>query len=69
MMFLCKTNLVFLFLFSLSYLVAATGLQSIWSILLGITDAYALLVGRRLQNPRAVRLFAVGDGVSVSKVK
>ncbi|KAL1544134.1 CASP-like protein 5A2 isoform X2 [Salvia divinorum] len=46
------------------YLVAATGLQSIWSIVLGITDAYALLVGRRLQNPRAVRLFAVSDGVT-----
>ncbi|KAL1544135.1 CASP-like protein 5A2 isoform X2 [Salvia divinorum] len=47
-----------------NYLVAATGLQSIWSIVLGITDAYALLVGRRLQNPRAVRLFAVSDGVT-----
>lgn len=54
------------FFFSFSYLVAAAGLQSIWSIALAITDAYALLVGRRLQNPQIVRLFAVGDGVSSS---
>lgn len=47
-----------------SYLVAASGLQSIWSLALAIVDAYALLVGRRLQNSRVVSLFAVGDGVS-----
>ncbi|KAI3461428.1 hypothetical protein Pfo_018091 [Paulownia fortunei] len=46
------------------YLVAAAGLQSLWSLVLAIVDAYALLVGRRLQNPRVVSLFAVGDGVT-----
>ncbi|KAI3450570.1 hypothetical protein Pfo_007235 [Paulownia fortunei] len=46
------------------YLVAASGLQSMWSLALAIVDAYALLVGRRLQNSRVVSLFAVGDGVS-----
>ncbi|KAL3629553.1 hypothetical protein CASFOL_026775 [Castilleja foliolosa] len=45
------------------YLVAAAGFQSLWSLVLAILDAYALLVGRRLQNPRVVGLFAVGDGV------
>ncbi|CAA0816833.1 CASP-like protein 5A2 [Striga hermonthica] len=46
------------------YLVAAAGFQSLWSLVLAILDAYALLVGRRLQNPRVVSLFAVGDGVT-----
>ncbi|PIN09665.1 hypothetical protein CDL12_17753 [Handroanthus impetiginosus] len=46
------------------YLVAANGLQSLWSLVLAIIDAYALLVGCRLQNPRLVSLFAVGDGVT-----
>ncbi|KAG8387670.1 hypothetical protein BUALT_Bualt02G0045500 [Buddleja alternifolia] len=46
------------------YLVAAAGLQSMWSLVLSIVDAYALLVGRRLQNYRLVRFFAVGDGVT-----
>ncbi|GER55187.1 CASP-like protein At2g28370 [Striga asiatica] len=48
----------------LIYLVAAAGFQSLWSLVLAILDAYALLVGRRLQNPRVVSLFAVGDGVT-----
>lgn len=46
------------------YLVAAAGLQSLWSLSLGILDVYALLVGRCLQNSRVVSLFAVGDGVT-----
>ncbi|KAL2488747.1 CASP-like protein 5A2 [Forsythia ovata] len=46
------------------YLVAAAGLQSMWSLALAIVDIYALLVGRHLQNYRAVSLFAVGDGVT-----
>ncbi|EYU36185.1 hypothetical protein ABFS82_14G243200 [Erythranthe guttata] len=46
------------------YLVAAAGLQSLWSLALALVDAYALLVGRRLQNPRIVSLFAIGDGVT-----
>lgn len=60
-------EVVFFFLFPhFSYLVAAAGLQSLWSLVLAILDAYALLVGRRLQNPRIVSSFAVGDGVRYS---
>lgn len=47
----------------ISYLVAATGLQSIWSFSLAVVDIYALLVGRSLQNYRVVVFFAMGDGV------
>lgn len=46
------------------YLVAAAGLQSLWSLSLAIVDIYALLVGRSLQNYRVVSLFALGDGVT-----
>ncbi|CDP07107.1 unnamed protein product [Coffea canephora] len=46
------------------YLVAAAGLQSLWSLALAIVDVYALLVGRSLQNYRLVSLFAIGDGVT-----
>ncbi|XP_075485611.1 CASP-like protein 5A2 [Primulina tabacum] len=48
------------------YLVAAVGLQSAWSFVLAIVDAYALLAGRRLQNSRILSLFAVGDGITSS---
>ncbi|GLT33794.1 hypothetical protein SLA2020_083550 [Shorea laevis] len=46
------------------YLVAATGLQSIWSLILAIIDIYALLVRRSLQNLRVVSFFAIGDGIT-----
>ncbi|CAI9774608.1 unnamed protein product [Fraxinus pennsylvanica] len=46
------------------YLVAAAGLQSMWSLALAIVDIYALLVGHRLQNYQVVSLFAIGDGVT-----
>ncbi|KAK9168814.1 hypothetical protein Syun_000954 [Stephania yunnanensis] len=46
------------------YLVAAVGLQSLWSILLAIVDIYALLVRRRLRNTRIVSLFTIGDGIT-----
>ncbi|KAK3205989.1 hypothetical protein Dsin_020035 [Dipteronia sinensis] len=46
------------------FLVAAAGLQSMWSLLLAIVDIYALLVMRTLQNNRIVSLFAVGDGIT-----
>jgi len=49
--------------FVISYLVAAAGLQALWSFSLAITDVYALLVRRSLQNYRIVSLFTVGDGV------
>jgi hypothetical protein len=50
-------------IFCSSYLVAAAGLQSLWSLSLAIIDIYALLVRRSLQNYQVVSLFAVGDGV------
>lgn len=54
----------FTIFFANSYLVAAAGVQSLWSFSLAMVDAYALLVGRSLQNYRVVSLFAMGDGVS-----
>ncbi|CAL5432113.1 unnamed protein product [Camellia sinensis] len=50
------------------YLVAAVGLQSLWSLSLAVVDIYALLVGRCLQNYRVVSLFAIGDGVCVGVI-
>ncbi|MBA0678730.1 hypothetical protein Goari_020055, partial [Gossypium aridum] len=50
-------------IWNLTYLVAATGLQSLWSLSLAIIDIYALLVRRSLQNSRVVTLFAIGDGL------
>lgn len=50
-------------MFCASYLVAAAGLQSMWSLALAIVDVHALLVGRCLQNHRIVSFFAIGDGV------
>ncbi|OMO67454.1 hypothetical protein CCACVL1_20517 [Corchorus capsularis] len=46
------------------YLVAATGLQSLWSLSLAFIDIYALLVRRSLQNYRVVSLFTIGDGIT-----
>lgn len=46
------------------YLVAATGLQSLWSLSLAIIDIYALLVMRSLQNYRVVTFFTIGDGIA-----
>ncbi|XP_047324121.1 CASP-like protein 5A2 [Impatiens glandulifera] len=47
------------------YLVAAVGIQSLWSLSLAIADIYALLVGRCLQNNNIiVGLFATGDGIT-----
>ncbi|KAI9077084.1 hypothetical protein K1719_040906 [Acacia pycnantha] len=50
------------------YLVAAAGLQSLWSFSLAVVDMYALLVRRSLQNYRVVTLFTVGDGVTSTLV-
>ncbi|KAK6147004.1 hypothetical protein DH2020_017916 [Rehmannia glutinosa] len=44
------------------YLVAAVGLQSIWSLSLALADMYALCVRRSFRNTGAVSLFAIGDG-------
>ncbi|CAI0397867.1 unnamed protein product [Linum tenue] len=46
------------------YLVAAAGLQCLWSLSLAIVDIYAILVMRSLQNHRVVCLFTIGDGVT-----
>ncbi|PIN02022.1 hypothetical protein CDL12_25468 [Handroanthus impetiginosus] len=46
------------------YLVAAVGLQSLWSLSLAIADIYALLVKRSFRNAGAVSLFAIGDGIT-----
>lgn len=45
------------------YLVAAVGLQIIWSFILAIADVYAILVKRSFRNAAVVSLFAIGDGV------
>ncbi|KAL7248099.1 hypothetical protein ACSBR2_002913 [Camellia fascicularis] len=46
------------------YLVAALGLQSLWSFSLAAVDIYALLVRRHLRNPRVVSFFTIGDGIT-----
>lgn len=51
------------FVLSISYLVAAVGLQSLWSLSLAFTDLYALMVRRSFRNIGVVCLIAIGDGV------
>ncbi|KAF3776816.1 CASP-like protein 5A1 [Nymphaea thermarum] len=46
------------------YLVAATALQGLWSLVLAVMDTYALLVKRCLRNSRVITLFSIGDGVT-----
>ncbi|KAK1396432.1 hypothetical protein POM88_006295 [Heracleum sosnowskyi] len=46
------------------YLVAAVGLQTLWSLSLGVVDIYALSVKRCLRNSRVVTLFTMGDGIT-----
>lgn len=46
------------------YLVAATVLQCLWSLILAAVDMYALLVQRNLHNSSLISFFAVGDGVT-----
>lgn len=48
------------------YLVAAMGLQFLWSFGLAALDAYALLIKRGLRNPVLVSLFVVGDWVTAT---
>ncbi|KAK9676721.1 hypothetical protein RND81_11G095200 [Saponaria officinalis] len=45
------------------YLVAAAGLQIIWSLSLAVADIYAILVKRSFRSYRVISLFAVGDGI------
>lgn len=46
------------------YLVAAVGLQSLWSLSLASVDIYCLSVRRRLGKCRVVSVFAIGDGIT-----
>ncbi|KAJ1383949.1 Casparian strip membrane protein domain [Sesbania bispinosa] len=48
----------------LCYLIASMGLQVIWSFVLALLDAYALLRKKVLHNPVLVSLFVVGDWVT-----
>ncbi|KEH42711.1 CASP-like protein [Medicago truncatula] len=48
------------------YLVAAMGLQAIWSFLLALMDAYAVVRKKVLHNPALVSLYLVGDWVSAT---
>ncbi|CAA2999597.1 CASP 5A1 [Olea europaea subsp. europaea] len=45
------------------YLVAAVGLQSVWSLSLAIADIYCLSVRRSFRHVGVISLFAIGDGV------
>jgi hypothetical protein len=47
-----------------SFVVAAAGLMCLWSFSLAMLDLHALLVGRRLLNPRLRWFLTVGDAVS-----
>ncbi|CAH1438299.1 unnamed protein product [Lactuca virosa] len=46
------------------YLVAAVGLQSLWSFTLALIDIYALCVKRSLRNPAVITAYTIGDGVT-----
>ncbi|RZB87982.1 CASP-like protein 5B3 isoform B [Glycine soja] len=47
------------------YLIASMGLQVIWSFVLALLDAYALVKKKVLHNAVLVSLFVVGDWVSL----
>lgn len=48
------------------YLIASMGLQVIWSFVLALLDAYALVRKKALHNPVLVSLFVVGDWVTAT---
>jgi len=48
------------------YLIASMGLQVIWSFVLAVLDAYALVRKKVLHNPVLVSLFVVGDWVTAT---
>ncbi|KAH7522109.1 hypothetical protein FEM48_Zijuj07G0103000 [Ziziphus jujuba var. spinosa] len=48
------------------YLIASMGLQVIWSFILALLDAYALMRKTVLHNPVLVSLFVVGDWVTAT---
>ncbi|CAI8603052.1 unnamed protein product [Vicia faba] len=48
------------------YLIAAMGLQTIWSFVLALLDAYAVARKKVLHNPVLVSLYLVGDWVTAT---
>ncbi|XP_062109310.1 CASP-like protein 5B3 isoform X2 [Humulus lupulus] len=48
------------------YLIASMGLQVIWSFVLALLDAYALVRKKAFHNPVLVSLFVVGDWVTAT---
>ncbi|PON83350.1 CASP-like protein 5B [Trema orientale] len=48
------------------YLIASMGLQAIWSFVLALLDAYALVRKKVFHNPVLVSLFVVGDWVTAT---
>ncbi|GAY52574.1 hypothetical protein CUMW_142930 [Citrus unshiu] len=51
---------------SMSYLIAAMGLQVIWSFGLALIDAYAIVQKKVLHSPVLISLFVVGDWVTAT---
>lgn len=51
-------------MYTTRYLVAAVGLQSLWSFTLALIDIYALCVKRSLRNPAVITAYTIGDGVT-----
>nr|ACJ86061.1 unknown [Medicago truncatula]AFK45687.1 unknown [Medicago truncatula] len=60
------TTTSFMDITAFCYLVAAMGLQAIWSFLLALMDAYAVVRKKVLHNPALVSLYLVGDWVSAT---
>ncbi|KAI4318003.1 hypothetical protein L6164_025817 [Bauhinia variegata] len=48
------------------FLIASMGLQVIWSFVLALLDAYALVRKKTIHNPVLVSLFVVGDWVTAT---
>ncbi|PWA90939.1 hypothetical protein CTI12_AA095580 [Artemisia annua] len=49
---------------SFRYLVAAVGLQCLWSLSLAIIDVYALCVRRSLRSPTLITMYTIGDAIT-----
>ncbi|GAB2275077.1 hypothetical protein Dimus_009846 [Dionaea muscipula] len=49
------------------FLVAASGLQIIWSLVAAAADIYALLVKRRFRNNRTLGFFTFSDAVRLDR--
>nr|GEX73372.1 CASP-like protein 5A1 [Tanacetum cinerariifolium] len=49
---------------SFRYLVAAVGLQCLWSLSLAMIDVYALCVRRSLRSPALITTYTIGDAIT-----